>query len=142
MASVFSSLPQPSGVFKPYAGVSTAILLFTKGSNTSDVFFFDVQADGFSLDDKRNPIEANDLPELLERWKTRDANKDTDRTSKAFFVSAAKIRGHKYDLSLNRYKQQVYAPEKYDPPLVILERMEALGKEIMADTAELRGMLE
>lgn len=131
----------PSGVFKPYAGVSTAILLFTKGGNTSDVFFFDVQADGLSLDDKRNPVEANDLPELVERWKTRDAGKDTDRTRKAFFVSAAEIRDHKYDLSLNRYKQQVHIPEKYDTPLVIQERMEALEKEIMADMTELRGML-
>ena len=86
-------------------------------------------------------IEANDLPELLERWKTRDANKDTDRTSNVFFVSAAEIREQKYDLSLNRYKQQVYTPEKYDPPLVILERMEALEKEIMADMVELREML-
>lgn len=131
----------PSGVFKPYAGVSTAILLFTKGGKTGDVFFFDVQADGYSLDDKRNKIEADDLPELLRRWKARDAKKDTDRTSKAFFVPAAEIREQKYDLSLNRYKKTVYVAEEYDPPLVILERMETLEKEIMADMAELRGML-
>lgn len=131
----------PSGVFKPYAGVSTAILLFTKGGKTGDVFFFDVQADGYSLDDKRNKIDANDLPELLTRWKARDAKKDTNREDKAFFVPVAEIREKKYDLSLNRYKKTVYVAEEYDPPLVILERMEALEKEIMADMAELRGML-
>lgn len=131
----------PSGVFKPYAGVSTAILLFTKGGKTGDVFFFDVQAEGYSLDDKRNKMDADDLPELKERWKTRDAKKDTDRSSKAFFVKADEIREQKYDLSLNRYKEQVYVAEEYDPPLVILERMEALEKEIMADMKELRGML-
>ena len=131
----------PSGVFKPYAGVSTAILLFTKGGKTDDVFFFDVQADGYSLDDKRNPIDADDLPEMLERWQKRDPKKDTDRTSKAFFVNAEEIRQQKYDLSLNRYKEQVHKVEEYDPPLVILERMEKLEEEIMVDLRELRGML-
>lgn len=131
----------PSGVFRPYAGVSTAILLFTKGGKTEDVFFFDVKADGYSLDDKRNPIAADDLPELLRRWKTRDAKKDTDRKAQAFFVPATEIREQKYDLSLNRYKEQVYVPEEYDPPLVILERMEKLEAEITADLRELRGML-
>jgi type I restriction enzyme M protein len=131
----------PSGVFKPYAGVSTAILLFTKGGKTGDVFFFDVKADGYSLDDKRNKIEADDLPELLRRWKARDAKKDTDRSAQAFFVPAVEIREQKYDLSLNRYKKQAYVPEEYDPPLVILERMEKLEEEIMAGLRELRGML-
>ena len=131
----------PSGVFKPYAGVSTAILLFTKGGKTDDVFFFDVQADGYSLDDKRNPIEANDLPEMLERWQKRDPQKDTNKTGKAFFVSADEIRRHKYDLSLNRYKEQVHEAVEYDPPQVILERMEKLEEEIAADLQELRGML-
>ena len=131
----------PSGVFRPYAGVSTAILLFTKGGKTGDVFFFDVKADGYSLDDKRNPIAADDLPELLRRWKARDAKNDVDRKTQAFFVPATEIREHKYDLSLNRYKEQVYVPEEYDPPLVILERMEKLEAEITADMRELRGML-
>ena len=131
----------PSGVFKPYAGVSTAILLFTKGGKTDDVFFFDVQADGYSLDDKRTPIDTDDLPEMLERWQRRDPKKDTDRTGKAFFVNADEIRQQKYDLSLNRYKEQVYKAEEYDPPLVILERMEKLEEEVMTDMQELRGML-
>ncbi len=131
----------PSGVFKPYAGVSTAILLFTKGGESKDVFFFDVQADGYSLDDKRNKIEADDLPALLEAWKNRDAATMTDRKSKAFFVSAEEIREQKYDLSLNRYKEQEYVAEVFDAPQVILERMEELEKEIMADMTELKGML-
>ena len=100
-----------------------------------------MKADGYSLDDKRNPIAADDLPELLRRWKTRDAKKDTDRKAQAFFVPATEIREHKYDLSLNRYKEQVYVPEEYEPPLVILERMEKLETEITADLRELRGML-
>lgn len=132
----------PSGVFKPYAGVSTAILVFTKGGTTENVFFFDAQADGFSLDDKRNPIEANDLPELLKRWADRNPEKDTDRTSQAFFVPASEIRENNYDLSLNRYKKQVYAPEKYDPPLEIMAKLEELENEIVKDMKELREMLE
>lgn len=131
----------PSGVFKPYAGVSTAILVFTKGGTTENVFFFDVEADGFSLDDKRNPIEANDLPELLKRWVDRDPEKDTDRTSKAFFVPASEIRENNYDLSLNRYKRQVYVSEEYDPPLEIMAKLEELEKEIVKDMQELREML-
>ena len=131
----------PSGVFKPYAGVSTAILLFTKGGESRDVFFFDVQADGYSLDDKRNKIAADDLPVLLERWQSRNAQKDGDRADKAFFVNADEIRQHKYDLSLNRYKQRIHVTEEYDPPLVLLDRIEALENEIVKDLQELRGML-
>jgi type I restriction enzyme M protein len=131
----------PSGVFKPYAGVSTAIIVFTKGGKTKDVFYYDVQADGFSLDDKRVQIEDNDLPDMLERWQKRNPEKDTDRTAKYFFVAAGEIRENKYDLSINRYKEIVYEEEAYDPPGEILERMMVLEKEIMADMEELRGIL-
>lgn len=131
----------PSGVFRPYAGVSTAIIVFTKGGATDNVFFYDVQADGLSLDDKRTEIEENDLPDMLVRWRNRDAEKDTDRTRKHFSVSAGTIREKKYDLSINRYKETVYQEEGYDPPWEILERMLALEQEIMADMEELRGML-
>jgi type I restriction enzyme M protein len=98
----------PSGVFRPYAGVSTGILLFTKGGRTDDVFFCDVRADGFSLDDKRNPVGENDLPLALERWRNRNLTKDTDRLSKAFFVPADEIRSTKYDLSITRYQAVVH----------------------------------
>ena len=102
----------PSGVFKPYAGVSTGILVFTKGGRTDNVFFYDVQADGLSLDDKREPVDKNDLPDCLTRWRARDPAKDTDRTGKAFFVTAVEIRKANYDLSLSRYKETVYEEEE------------------------------
>jgi type I restriction enzyme M protein len=131
----------PSGVFKPYAGVSTGILVFTKGGRTDNVFFYDIEADGFSLDDKREPVEANDLPDCLSRWRARNPKKDTDRTTKAFFVPAAEIRASNYDLSLNRYKETIHQEEEYDPPRVILDRMKALNDEIASDLAELEEML-
>jgi type I restriction enzyme M protein len=131
----------PSGVFKPYAGVSTGIIVFTKGGQTEDVFYYDVQADGYSLDDKREPIEENDLPDLIERWKNRAPKKDTDRTGKAFFVPAQEIRENKYDLSINRYKEIVYEEEGYDPPMEIMARMKKLETEILTDMYELERML-
>lgn len=131
----------PSGVFKPYAGVSTAILVFTKGGKTKDVFFYDVEADGLSLDDKRDFVQENDLPDALERWKTRDSERDTDRTTKAFFVPAKEIAESKYDLSLNRYKETNHTEERYDPPKEILARMKNLEIEILQDMEELEGML-
>lgn len=131
----------PSGVFKPYAGVSTAILVFTKGGQSRDIFFYDVQADGYSLDDKRNKIDADDLPALLEAWKSRDPKVQKDRKAKAFYVNVEEVRKQKYDLSLNRYKEQEYIPEVYDAPLVILERMEELEKQIVKDMAELKELL-
>jgi type I restriction enzyme M protein len=139
----------PSGVFKPYAGVSTAILLFTKGGRTDEVFFYDVQADGFSLDDKRQPVEANDLPDVLEQWREYTSEPRRrgvtlgfeDRTAKAFLVPADEIAGNKYDLSINRYKEVVYEEEEYAPPKEILGRMKELEKEIIADMKELEGML-
>jgi type I restriction enzyme M protein len=131
----------PSGVFKPYAGVSTGILLFTKGGRTDNVFFYDIQADGFSLDDKRDPDDKNDLPDCLARWKARDPQRDTDRTGKAFFVPAAEIRDANYDLSLTRHKTTVYSEEKCDPPQAILDRIKVLNEEIDSHVADLEGML-
>ena len=131
----------PSGVFKPYAGVSTAIIVFTKGGRTKEVFFYDVQADGLSLDDKREKVEANDLPDVLSRWQNRDPKADNDRIQKHFFVTADQIRKNKYDLSINRYKETVHQEEQYDPPKEILERMMGLEQEIMSDMEALRGML-
>ncbi len=131
----------PSGVFKPYAGVSTGILVFTKGGRTDNVFFYDVEADGLSLDDKREPVMENDLPECLSRWRKRDVRSDADRKSKAFFVSAAEIREANYDLSLSRYQERVYKEAKFDAPKVILARMKALNADIADDLAELEGMV-
>ncbi|MHA1809404.1 MAG: type I restriction-modification system subunit M [Candidatus Heimdallarchaeaceae archaeon] len=133
----------PSGVFKPYAGVSTAVMIFTKtdSGGTDYVWFYDMTADGFSLDDKRDQVKENDIPDILDKWKARDPKKDEKRTGKAFFVPVAEIRENKFDLSINRYKEMEYEEVEYDPPLVILDRLEALESEIMADLKELRGML-
>ena len=132
----------PSGVFRPYAGVSTGILIFTKGGRTDNVFFCDVQADGYSLDDKREPITENDLPDCLEMWRARDVKKDNDRTDKAFFVPAKEIRRSNYDLSLNRYKEIVYEEEEYELPDVILGRMKLLNDDITSDLIVLEEMLK
>ena len=134
----------PSGVFKPYAGVSTAILLFTKTNSggTDDVWFYDVQADGFSLDDKRNPIEANDIPDVLARWKDRaGAERDRARTEQSFCVPKAEIAAQGYDLSLNRYKELVHDEVEHRPPLEIIANIEKLEGEIAAGLAELKAML-
>jgi type I restriction enzyme M protein len=131
----------PSGVFKPYAGVATAVLVFTKGGRTDHVFFYDVQADGYSLDDKRASIEENDMPDVVRWWKQRAREMDTSRSEKAFFVSASEIRENNYDLSINRYKEDCYVEPSYDPPEVILNRLKTLEQEIAAELAELEGLL-
>ena len=133
----------PSGVFKPYAGVSTAILIFTKGGRTDDVLFYDVQADGFSLDDKRQEISDSDLPDVLAQFQIHHtASADfSDRTAKAFTVPVADIRSNIYDLSLNRYKETVHNDVTFDQPVDILGRMKTLEAEIQADMAELEAML-
>lgn len=131
----------PSGVFRPYAGVSTAILLFTKAGKTKDVFFYKVSNDGYSLDDKRTPIKDDDLPDLVEKWRARDPKKMQDRTRKAFFVPLAELEENNFDLSHNRYAEATYEAEEYDPPKVILKRMKDLETEILADLNELEEML-
>ena len=134
----------PSGVFKPYAGVSTAILLFTKTNSggTDHVWFYDMQADGFSLDDKRTPQpEKSDLADILARWQKRDAEKNRARTDQSFLVPKAEIADNDYDLSINRYKEVEYEAVEYDPPKVILERLAELEEEIAKGRQELEGML-
>ena len=136
-------IDMPSGVFKPYAGVSTAILIFTKTSSggTDHVWFYHMTADGLSLDDKREKVEANDIPDVLEKWKQRDPEAENDRKAKSFFVPVEEIRENKYDLSINRYKEIEYEEVEYDPPLVILDKLEALEAEIAGDLKELREMV-
>lgn len=133
----------PSGVFKPYAGVSTAILLFTKtgAGGTDKVWFYDMQADGLSLDDKRQPVAENDIPDVLAKWTGRDPSGKSDRKARAFFVPRAEIEGNKWDLSINRYKEIGYEEVEYEAPGVILDRLEALQGEIAGDLRTLRGML-
>ncbi len=131
----------PSGVFKPYAGVSTAILVFTRGGKTTDVFFYDVQADGRSLDDKRDPVDENDLPDCLERWTKRNPKKDTDRAQKVFSVSRDEIVESAYDLSTRRYREIAYEQVEYPAPDAIIRDLRDLQGEISAELDELEKLL-
>ena len=135
----------PSGVFRPYAGVSTAIVFFTKtdSGGTDDVWFYDVRADGFSLDDKRNPVEANDLPDLVARWGKRDADeRERARTDQSFFVPKDEIVQQRFDLSINRYKEIEYEEVENRPPLEIIADIEQLELEIAQGLDELKAMLK
>ena len=139
----------PSGVFKPYAGVSTAILFFTKTNSggTDQVWFYDMQADGYSLDDKRNRLgdehEQNNIADILTRWQARETTeRENARTAQSFTVPRKEIAENGYDLSINRYKEIVYEEITYDPPLEILAELEKLEAEIQQGMAELKGMLE
>jgi type I restriction enzyme M protein len=163
-------ISMPSGVFKPYAGVSTAILLFTKtgpvgksGGGTDQVWFYDMQADGFSLDDKRTPLlkkvgsekgevssealhRLNNIPDILAKWRgLRDGSLHpsnfTLRTSQSFLVPKAEIAGNDYDLSINRYKEVEYEAVEHDSPREILARLARLEEEIAEGRRELEGML-
>lgn len=133
----------PSGVFKPYAGVSTAVLLFTKtgAGGTDHVWFYDMHADGLSLDDKRQPVDDNDIPDILAQWAARDSSEETDRKARAFFVPKAEIEDNGYDLSINRYKEIEYEEVEYKAPAVIIDKLEALHAEIAKDLEALRGMM-
>jgi type I restriction enzyme M protein len=125
-------ISMPSGVFKPYAGVSTAVLIFTKtdgGGTTDTVWFYDMQADGLSLDDKRAPVAANDIPDIVERFKNLPQEADRLRTDKSFCVPVQEIRDNKYDLSLNRYKQVVYETKSYLKPQDIIQQIQILDEE-------------
>ena len=137
-------ISMPSGVFKPYAGVSTAIVLFTRTNSggTDQVWFYDMRADGFSLDDKRSPQpETSDLPDILARWQNRAAETERKRTDQSFLVPGAEIVGNDYDLSINRYKEVEYEAVDHDPPRVILARLARLEEEIAAGRKELEGLL-
>lgn len=135
----------PSGVFKPYAGVSTAILFFTKGGKTDHVWFYDVEADGRTLDDRRQEIDENDLPDLVKQFKERDKSiagtESNDRSAKCYWVSREEISNNKYDLSLGRYKEQKHEVENYDPPKEILDRLQSLESQIQQDLKELESLL-
>lgn len=157
-------ISMPSGVFKPYAGVSTAVLIFTKtGAGGTDwVWFYDMTADGLSLDDKRQPVQDNDIPDLLQQWHSREApdvpvkdasykglplldeNEETAKVArggKAFFVPKDEIQANNYDLSINRYKEVEYAEVEYEAPKLILQKLRDLEEEIKADLDALEGLL-
>jgi type I restriction enzyme M protein len=154
----------PAGTFRPYAGVSTAILLFTKTNSggTDHVWFYDVQAEGWSLDDKRQPLlgeeklgalpeetlskeehAKNNLPDVLARWGKRETSERKHlRTAQSFTVPKAEIKEKNYDLSLNRYKEVVHEEVHYDPPKKVLADLKMLEAEILQGLSELEGMLK
>lgn len=125
-------ISMPSGVFKPYAGVSTAILIFTKtgAGGTDKVWFYDMKADGFSLDDKRNPVADNDIPDIIARFHALDAEADRTRTDKSFLVPVDEIREHDYDLAFNTYKETIREVVEYEAPEVLIGRAAALAAKI------------
>lgn len=136
-------ISMPSGVFKPYAGVSTAIMIFTKTGTggTDKVWFYDMKADGYSLDDKRNPVEDNDINDIVERFSNLDKEVDRKRTEQSFFVPVEEIRDNGYDLSINKYKEIEYEEVKYDSPQEIMLRIRELEMDITAGIEELAGMI-
>ena len=135
-------ISMPSGVFKPYAGVSTAILIFTKtnAGGTDKVWFYDMKADGYSLDDKRSPIANNDIPDIIARFGNPD-EEARERTDKSFFVPKAEIVENGYDLSINKYKKTEYVAEEYPEPKEILAEIRALEEEIRIGLDELEELL-
>jgi type I restriction enzyme M protein len=137
-------ISMPSGVFKPYAGVSTAILLFTKTNSggTDKVWFYDMQADGYSLDDKRNPIEANNINDIISRFHNLKNESKRLRTDQSFMVPLKEIQDNKYDLSINRYKEVVYEEKTYEKPSTIITQIEALDKERQDLLKQLKTMLK
>lgn len=136
-------ISMPSGVFKPYAGVSTAIIIFTKTGTggTDKVWFYDMKADGYSLDDKRNPMEANDIDDIIYRFNNLNDEENRKRTEQSFFVSKEEIVENDYDLSINKYKEIEYEETNYPHPSEIMVKIHELEMEITAGLAELEEML-
>ena len=137
-------ISMPSGVFKPYAGVSTAILIFTKTGTggTDNVWFYDMKSDGYSLDDKREKLEDNgDIDDIVTRFENLEAEKERKRTEQSFFIPVEDIQKNGYDLSINKYKEAIYTPTEYPPTVEILNDIEALQQELSGELSKLRGML-
>ena len=136
-------ISMPSGVFKPYAGVSTAVMIFTKTGHggTDNVWFYDMKADGFSLDDKRSKVEENDIPDIIARFKNLDAEKNRERTEQSFFVPKQEIVDNDYDLSINKYKKVEYVPVEYPPTSEIMAELKELENQIKTEMDELEALL-
>ena len=136
-------ISMPSGVFKPYAGVATAVLVFTKTDHggTDNVWFYNMEADGYSLDDKREVVKENDIPDVVAKFKARDAKKQNDRKGKCFFVPKDEIAANNYDLSFNKYREIEYVAEEFPPTSELMGEIETLTKDFAAGLKELKGML-
>ena len=137
-------ISMPSGVFKPYAGVSTAVLIFTKTNSggTDKVWFYDMRADGYSLDDKRSEISENDIPDIVARFHNLKAEESRSRKEQSFFVPIDEIRENDYDLSINKYKEVEREKVEYEPVKDILARLEKTESEYVKSYSELYKMLE
>lgn len=137
-------ISMPSGVFKPYAGVSTGILIFTKTGHggTDKVWFYDMKADGYSLDDKRTVVKENDIPDIIDRFNNLDKEEERNRTEQSFFVDKEEIVENDYDLSINKYKEVIYEKVEYPPTSEILADIESLNKEIEKNLEELKDLLK
>lgn len=137
-------ISMPSGVFKPYAGVSTGILIFTKTGHggTDKVWFYDMKADGYSLDDKRTVVKENDIPDIIDRFNNLDKEEERNRTEQSFFVDKEEIVENDYDLSINKYKEVIYEKVEYPPTSEILADIESLNKEIEKNLEELKAFLK
>ena len=136
-------ISMPSGVFKPYAGVSTAVLVFVKtgAGGTDNVWFYDMKADGFSLDDKRLEVAENDIPDIISRFHNLDGEKDRERTEQSFFVPKQEIADNDYDLSINKYKKTEYVAVEYPPTSEIMAELDGLYKELGGVLSKLEEML-
>jgi len=163
-AELKAVIAMPSGVFKPYAGVSTAILIFTKGGETNKVWFYDMQADGYTLDDKRNKIDSSDLPDIVSQYKNRQSqdlhdvrikqdmgkilqsfnpkNSNSDRSGKYFFVPKAEIIENDYDLSISKYKVEVYEEVVYEKPEMIFGKLVSIESNIQSGLVELKELMK
>ena len=136
-------ISMPSGVFKPYSGVSTGILIFTKTNHqdTDYVWFYNMESDGYSLDDKREKIEKSDIADIINRFHNREKDKDNKRTDKSFFVPRQEIVNNGYDLSINKYKEVEYTPVEYPPVQDILKELQEMEKEISSGLSDLERMI-
>lgn len=137
-------ISMPSGIFKPYAGVSTGVLIFTKtgSGGTDNVWFYDMESDGFSLNDNRTPIEENDIPDIIERFHNLDKEEERKRTDKSFLVPFEEIKENDYDLSINKYKEIVYEEVEYENPQLIISKLLDLETDITTGLKEMGSMLE
>lgn len=137
-------ISMPSGVFKPYAGVSTGILIFTKTNHggTDNVWFYNMTADGYSLDDKRTKVSENDIPDIIQRFNALDNEKERKRTDKSFFVTKKEIVENDYDLSINKYKEIEYEKIEYPPTKDIMKEILEINNEIAKELKELSNLLE
>lgn len=137
-------ISMPSGVFKPYAGVSTAIIIFTKTNHggTDKVWFYDMKSDGFSLDDKRTPLSESDIPDIIARFKTLEQEEKRERSEQSFMVPKAEIVANGYDLSINKYKKVEYVAEEYPPTSEILAEIRSIEAEIAKGLNDLEAMLK